>query len=228
MKPRSVNSHLRNLKALFRWLLGKKYITEDIFFNLKELKIVDTNKDNQYIEFEESRKMVNASKNLRDKVILATYLSLGLRRAELIDLKINSYNNGILTVIGKGNKVRELGVEPNLRNILEQYITERNASNPNDYLFISNKGSKFSGTGIYFKVKSTTKRANLSEKRIKDIHPHTMRHTFGTDLRESCGDIRKVQDAMGHASMQTTMIYDHVRSKIVNEAIINKRSVLSD
>jgi site-specific recombinase XerD len=233
MKPRSVNSHFRNIKALFRWLQGKKYIEEDIFFNLKELQVEteedDKRKNQEYIEYEESKKIIKACKNLRDKTMMALTISLGLRRCELTRLNIDSYFDGKLRITGKKNKVRTLPLEPNLKNSLEEYISkERNNNKSGDPLFFSNKNTRFSGTAINLKLDSILERTNLSQDRKKAIHPHTMRHTFGTDLRESSGDIRKVQAAMGHASMQTTMIYDHVRDKIISEAILNKRSVLSD
>lgn len=224
----SINSRLRPLKAFFNFLSVERYIDESSWSNVKELRIPRRNP--AFLSYDEIDLLVKNCKNLCEKTMFTLYITSGLRREELIKLKINDIiDNGHINVIGKGNKQRILGLQDSVYELLKEYVESRNEKwgNKYDNIFISNQGRPFTGSGIYRKFKSLCNRSGIPEERINVLHPHSMRHTFATNMLESGCDIKILQVGLGHANMKTTSdIYSHVRNTALDNAIKNQRKIL--
>lgn len=151
---------------------------------------------------------------LRDVALLETLFSTGLRVSELSSLKIEGVNisRGEFSVRGKGGKVRVVFLSDAAKEALKAYLASRR--DPSPFVFVSHdrakKGREDSGPltprSIERIVQAYARRAGV----VKRITPHTLRHTFATDLLRSGADIRAVQSLLGHASITTTQVYTHV------------------
>jgi len=149
----------------------------------------------------------------RNKAILETLYSCGLRVTELVNLKISCLflDIGFVRVIGKGDKERlvPIGREAiKYINIYRSQIRVHAAIKPGqeDFLFLNRRGSKLSRVMIFILLKDLAKKAGIE----KNISPHTFRHSFATHLVEGGADLRAVQEMLGHESITTTEIYTHL------------------
>lgn len=159
----------------------------------------------------------------RNKAIFETLYGCGLRVSELIGLKISElhFNEGIISVTGKGNKQRLIPIVKSARKQVERYLKEvrvhfKIQKKAEDIVFLNNRGGKISRQMIFLIVK---KQAELAGIR-KTISPHTFRHSFATHLVQNGADLRAIQDLLGHASIITTEIYTHLDSKDLRKAIL--------
>ena len=150
----------------------------------------------------------------RDKAILELFFSTGLRVSELAALNVDEINfdRGEISILGKGKKVRLVFLSPSAVGLLSQYLSERgidprSETKPKDEpLFLSNRDTRLTVRSIERLVKSYARRAGITKK----VSPHTLRHSFATDLLIAGADIRSVQSMLGHSSISTTQIYTHV------------------
>ncbi len=157
----------------------------------------------------------------RDRAVIATLLSSGLRVSELVGLKRHqvSTGRGEISTRGKGGKIRLVFLSQECRELIGQYLKIRPDANP--YLFIRhfNNQKLDEGTGpltvrsIQRLVVTTARRAGLT----KPVTPHKLRHSFATDLLRNGADLRSVQSLLGHASVSTTQIYTHVTDRSLRE-----------
>ncbi|AXT53993.1 recombinase [Aquimarina sp. BL5] len=155
---------------------------------------------------EEILSIINNTNNLKHKCIVSLLYSAGLRRAELLNLKISDIDSKrmvIRVVHAKGNKDRytllSTNVLKDLRNYFKQY-------QPKHFLFEGPKGNPYSASS----VKAIIEKAAKKSKITKRITPHTLRHSFATHLLENGTDLRYIQSLLGHSSSKTTEIYTHV------------------
>jgi len=159
---------------------------------------------------EEVLRMIEYTANLKHKCILSLLYSAGLRRSELIKLKIIDFNSDrmCITIKGaKGNKDRLTLLSKNLLAHLRNYYRQYQ---PKFYLFEGYKGQPYSGTSIGKLVRKAARRANIK----KVVTPHMLRHSFATHLLEGGTDLRYIQSLLGHNSSRTTEIYTHVATNI--------------
>lgn len=149
----------------------------------------------------------------RNRAILETLYSCGLRVSELVSLQLSDlfFNEGFIRVLGKGDKHRfvPIGYEP--QKILEHYIQSIRCHVPiqeghQDILFLNRRGKKLTRVMIFSFLKKLTAEANIGKK----ISPHTFRHSFATHLLERGADLRAIQQMLGHESITTTEIYMHL------------------
>jgi integrase/recombinase XerD len=149
----------------------------------------------------------------RNRAILETLYSCGLRVSELVSLQLSDlfFNEGFIRVLGKGDKHRfvPIGYEP--QKILEHYIQSIRCHVPiqeghQDILFLNRRGKKLTRVMIFSLLKKLTAEANIGKK----ISPHTFRHSFATHLLERGADLRAIQQMLGHESITTTEIYMHL------------------
>jgi site-specific recombinase XerD len=226
-KRTSANAYTRPLKTLFTWLVENEYLGKSPFDRIQYLK---TEKSiPAFLTNDEVDGMIKACDKLQDKLILAILLSTGLRRNELVTLKLEDFQGEHIVVRGKGNKQRRLILEPKLSILLSDYVEIRNKKygNTTPYLFVSKMGDKYSGEAIRQKIQTIGRKAGLSEERLDQIHTHTMRHTFAANLLESGADIKILQVGLGHASLSTTsLIYAHIRDSVLDNAMLNQRAVI--
>ena len=159
----------------------------------------------------------NDSYELRDKTIFELLYSCGLRITEAIELKNGAVDfvNGVVKVLGKGDKERIVPVGEEALRLLKKYIEESRqtilGSRDSDYLFISKKGSMINRKSVWRLLKNYVQKSNIK----KNITPHTLRHSFATHLLENGADLRSVQELLGHIDISTTQVYTHLaKSKL--------------
>jgi len=151
---------------------------------------------------------------LRDRAMLELFYSSGLRLAELVnaDTRDISWDEGSIKVTGKGNKQRVIPVGSLALQALRAWLQGRrplpvkNAVENQDALFISERGRRISERNVQSRLRHWTRQQNLAGK----VHPHMLRHSFASHLLESSGDLRAVQELLGHADISTTQIYTHL------------------
>jgi len=162
----------------------------------------------------------------RNKLMVKLMLNAGLRLAETLDLEWPNLDTerGVLTVKnGKGGKDRRLFLSPSFCSQLDLWRNEQKEwlkieTAPN-YVFTTSNNTRINPRYVRAMVKRQCEKANLPSW----VHPHTLRHTFATDLYRKTKDIRMVQKALGHADLSTTMIYTHIVDDDLKEEMQNLR-----
>ena len=160
----------------------------------------------------------------RNRAIIETLYSCGLRVSELTDLKISDlfFKEGFIKVTGKGNKQRFVPIGLNTQKFIKLYIHHTRsllniASEHMDTLFLNQRGKKLSRAMIFTIVKKLAQKVGIK----KSISPHTFRHTFATHLLENGADLRAIQMMLGHESITTTEIYMHIDKSHLKQ-VMNK------
>ena len=158
----------------------------------------------------------------RNKAILETLYSCGLRVSELVGLKISEMytSDGFVKVTGKGSKERLVPIGGKALKEIAMYFEDRVHLDVHptarDIVFLNRRGKKLTRVMIFTIIKQLAEKINLK----KSISPHTFRHSFATHLIEGGADLRAVQEMLGHASITTTEIYTHLDKHYLREAII--------
>lgn len=210
----SVNRKISSLKSFYKFLLKIKVIESSPLLKHKSLK---TPKKLQ-IPFSENEldmvlnnlKFPEGFDGIRDKLIIDLFYTTGIRRIELIGLKMqNIYlHNRTLKVLGKRNKERILPIVPVIAAQIEKYVNERaqlEVIKDPDYFFLLLKGVKLNDSFVYRLINYYF--SDVSEKVKKS--PHILRHTFATHLLNNGADLNSVKELLGHASLASTQVYTH-------------------
>lgn len=217
MEPTSLARRLVAIKVFFRYLYQEKFIPEEI------TSVMDSPKLWRILpEFMSSREVealmnvyaVNAKDFLaiRNRAILEVMYACGLRVSEVASLKISSINmgDGVIRVLGKGAKERIVPVGHLALQAIRRYLTKSRPcllKNPDETtLFLSHRGKILDRERIWAIIKEAALQAGIT----KNIHPHTLRHSFASHLLENGADLRVIQEMLGHADIATTQIYTHV------------------
>jgi integrase/recombinase XerC len=170
-------------------------------------KTLDADQVNKFLSFNEDSVIAR-----RDRAIAELFYSSGLRLAELaaIDASDIDRDSRLLTVTGKGNKTRTVPVGAIALEAIERWLEVRPQVAADDdsaaALFTSNQGQRISARSIQARLKLQGRKAGMHQ----DVHPHMLRHSFASHLLESSGDLRAVQELLGHANISTTQIYTHL------------------
>ncbi|MFT3827575.1 MAG: site-specific tyrosine recombinase XerD [Chitinophagaceae bacterium] len=158
----------------------------------------------------------------RNKAILETMYSCGLRVSEVVNLKLSNLylDVGFIRVIGKGDKERLVPIGSSATKYINIYRNEIRVHVPvtkgnDDILFLNRRGSKLTRVMIFLMLKDLVKKAGIT----KNISPHTFRHSFATHLVEGGADLRAVQEMLGHESIITTEIYTHLNREYLRETL---------
>lgn len=206
---------INSLKFYYEYVLGRTLLKAAVQRPKKSHRLPDV------LSREEVSDLFKTVTNIKHKAILLAIYSAGLRRSEIINLKVNdidSKRNCIILRGAKGQKDRMTLLTPKLLKILREYYKEYK---PKEYLFEGASGGQYSETSIRMILEKAVKAAGITER---DIHPHTLRHSFATHLLEDGVDIRFIQALLGHSSSKTTEIYTHITTRGFN----NIRSPLED
>ena len=210
----SVNRKMASLKAYYKFLLKTKQIEASPLLKHKSLKTP------KKIQIPFSEKEVDAVllfmqnpvgfEAVRDKLIVDLLYTTGMRRTELIHLKLANVNFGSSTikVLGKRNKERIIPILPVINCQFEGYLKERNELEniiDEEYFFLSKKGVKINESFVYRLINSYF--STVSEKVKKS--PHILRHTFATHLLNNGADLNSVKELLGHSSLASTQVYTH-------------------
>ena len=210
----SVNRKIASLKAFYKFLLKTKQIESSPLLKHKSLK---TPKKLQ-IPFSENEldmvlnnlKFPEGYEGIRDKLIIDLFYTTGIRRIELINLKMRNVDlqNGTLKVLGKRNKERIVPIIPILASQIKLFLSERShldSIKDVDYFFLLLKGVKLNDSFVYRLINHYF--SHVSEKVKKS--PHILRHTFATHLLNNGADLNSVKELLGHASLASTQVYTH-------------------
>lgn len=147
---------------------------------------------------------------LRDRAILELFYSSGLRLSELVGLNLNALDlpTGTVTVTGKGNKTRIVPIGSHAINAIQLWLHTRALINKADEqaVFITQQGNRITGRAIQYRIKQWAIKQEVSA----NVHPHMLRHSFASHVLQSSGDLRAVQEMLGHANISTTQVYTHL------------------
>lgn len=236
LKKATQNYYVIALRAFLKYLAKRDVKT----LQAEKIEIGKTpEREVDFLESSEVERLLNVAsgadfKTLRDRAILELLFSAGLRVSELVGIdreKLN-FKSGELSVRGKGGKIRVVFISNTAAQALEAYLKKRTDVDPALFVRDANKLKKFksgadrAGKDISLRltprsvqriVKYYAAKAGL----VKNVHPHTMRHSFATDLLMNGADIRSVQAMLGHASITTTQIYTHVTNPHLKEVYKN-------
>jgi integrase/recombinase XerD len=159
----------------------------------------------------------------RNKTMLEFLYGCGLRVSEMINLKISDirFNEGFISVIGKGNKQRLVPAGEQALGQLKRYLSEVRVhiniqKGQEDFIFLNGRGRKITRVMVFYIVKSLAEKAGIR----KSISPHTFRHSFATHLIDGGADLRAIQEMLGHASITTTEIYTHLDRDFIRSNIL--------
>ncbi|MFV8344947.1 tyrosine-type recombinase/integrase [Flavobacterium sp. ZB4P13] len=214
MSNTSVNRKIASLKAFYKFLLKTKQIEVSPLLKHKALKVPKIVQipfsEKEVVDVLDVMRSAVGFQEIRDKLIIDLLYTTGMRRAELIGLKINNINlsGSTIKVLGKRNKERILPVLPVIKEQFSLYLEEREgllSIIDSDYLFLTKKGLKLNDSFVYRLINSYF--STVSEKVKKS--PHILRHTFATHLLNNGADLNSVKELLGHSSLASTQIYTH-------------------
>ncbi len=223
--PRSQARILSGIRSFFRFLTLDDYIRQDPSELLESPQIGRHLPD--VLTVEEIDALIGAidqttPEGQRNRAILETLYSCGLRVSELCNLKLSDLylNEGFIKVEGKGSKQRLVPISPRAINELKNYFVERGNAKIKpeyeDFVFISRFGKNISRIMVFHIIKELADRIGLK----KSISPHTFRHSFATHLLEGGANLRAIQAMLGHESIGTTEIYTHIDRNMLRQEII--------
>jgi integrase/recombinase XerD len=212
-------------KSFFKYCLTENIITKDPSVLLESPRLKRALPD--VLSFEEIERVISAidlstADGMRNKAMLETMYSCGLRVSETVNLKISCLylDIGFIRVIGKGDKERLIPIGTDAIKHIKLYkdhvrVHVRIKKNFEDILFLNKFGACLSRVMIFYIIKDLAKKAGIT----KNISPHTFRHSFATHLVEGGADLRAVQEMLGHESITTTEIYTHLDRDYLRETL---------
>ena len=206
-KPKSIQRHLSSAKGFFRFLKKNNLIGSSPFELVTAPK--SSNTLPEVLSPEDVEQLLNFKPSntieIRDMAIVELMYSSGLRVSETVNINISDFeeNMSFLRVLGKGSKTRLVPMGRFAINAINNWISEREKiSNNTDALFLNSKGSRLSVRSIQLRLKKMAIKQGLPPGQ-----PHMLRHSFATHMLESSGDLRTIQELLGHSSLSTTQIY---------------------
>ena len=225
MLPTSQARMISGLRAFYKYLLLENIINTDPCDQLDAPKLgrkLPDTLDIQDIDNLIAAIDLSKPEGERNRAILETLFSCGLRVSELVNLKISDlhFNAEFVKVIGKGNKERIVPAGSLVRKRIIEYLDNCRVHIPvkageEDIVFLNRRGSRLSRVMVFIMVKDLALKINLK----KSISPHTFRHSFATSLVEGGADLRAVQEMLGHESITTTEIYTHLDREYLRQVI---------
>lgn len=226
LSARSQARILSGVKAFFRYLLMEDLIEKDPTALLEGPRLGSKLPEVLSVaEIDRMLERVDLSKpqGRRNKAMLETLYSCGLRVTELVGLQISGIfrAEGFIRVIGKGDKERLVPVSARALKEIDLYMPDRSTLSiqpgNEDILFLNRRGRMLTRNMVFTIIKELAREAGIQ----KTVSPHTFRHSFATHLVEGGADLRAVQEMLGHESITTTEIYTHLDREYLREAIIS-------
>ncbi len=209
---KTLQRKLSSLRSFYQYLIRKHLIKNNPAIDVRAPKTsrtlpktLDADTLTQLLEIDSDDILA-----VRDKAMMELFYSSGLRLSELVDLDIESIDlqESTLRAIGKGNKTRILPIGRKANKAMEAWL-HRNAEmakGDEQAVFVSKRGTRISVRSVQQRLDYWRKKQGLEQH----IHPHKLRHSFASHLLESSGDLRAVQELLGHADISTTQIYTHL------------------
>lgn len=216
---------ISGIKSFFKYLLLDNQIDKDPSALLEAPKI--GRKLPEVLSIEEIDQLIQAidlslPEGQRNKAIIETLYSCGLRVSELIKLRISNlyFEQGFVRIIGKGNKERLVPISQKAIKEINYYLEDRKKLKIHqgfeDVLFLNRRGKQLTRVMIFTIIKRLAAKANIK----KNISPHTLRHSFASHMIDGGADLRAIQEMLGHESIITTEIYTHLDREYLRDAII--------
>jgi integrase/recombinase XerD len=227
LSARSQSRIISGIRQFYAFLLLENYVTKDpselldqpkIGLKLPEVLTVE--------EIDALLAAIDLSKpeGHRNKAMLETLYSCGLRVSELVNLKFSDlyFDEGFIRVVGKGNKERLVPASPSVAKEVKIYVDTIRVhlsiqKGHENFVFLNRRGAQLTRVMVFTIIKDLAQLIGLS----KNISPHTFRHSFATHLLEGGANLRAIQDMLGHESITTTEIYTHLDQRYLKEAILN-------
>ena len=220
---RSVQRHLSSARSFLQFLVREKHIVNNPGRGLRAPK--SPNKLPAVLDVDQVSSLLAGSETtpvaLRDQAIMELFYSSGLRLAELVSLDIRvesdkphiDLEQGLVTVMGKGEKGRVVPIGRLAREALSRWLAVRSEFFKDEKqeqevqaLFVSRRGTRLAARSVQQRLRHQGRKRGMET----DLHPHKLRHSFATHLLESSGDLRAVQELLGHADISTTQVYTHL------------------
>jgi integrase/recombinase XerC len=212
LAPKSLQRHLSAIRAWFRFLLREGLVSFNPADGVRAPKVerhlphtLDADQVGRLLELPG-----DAPLDRRDRAIMEMFYSSGLRLAELagLDLADVQTGDGLLQVTGKGGKMRRVPVGRMAKAAIDDWLAVRPAlaDSSTTALFVSRRGGRLSARAIEARLRLRA----IEQGMPRHVHPHMLRHSFASHLLESSGDLRAVQELLGHADISTTQVYTHL------------------
>ena len=206
LSPKSLQRRLSACRSYYAWLLKNGHIPASPGAGLRAPKA--PRRLPQVLDVDEAVRLVevptDAPLGLRDRALLELFYSSGLRLSELCGLRWRDLHDdaGLVTVLGKGSKQRSVPVGSHARRALDQWRASTGAGGE-AFVFPGRGGGPISQRAVQVRIRQLAVRQGL----FKHVHPHMLRHSYASHLLQSSGDLRAVQELLGHASIATTQVY---------------------
>ena len=211
---KSIARILSSWRGFFAFLVNRKGFIANPVIGLRAPKSAKSLP--QALSIEQAVKLVDISDDailsMRDHAILELFYSSGLRLSELINLNIDAldFAEGTVVVTGKGNKTRIVPMGAQAIAAIKKWLTRRNSiaikQDDSKAVFIGLQGRRISARNIQYRLKEWSIKQGINSS----VHPHMLRHSFATHVLQSSGDLRAVQEMLGHANISTTQVYTHL------------------
>jgi len=212
----SLSRNFSSIRSFHKFLLGENIVQTNPAELLQSPrlparlpKILDLNEIEAIMEAID----VSTNKGIRDRAIIETLYSTGVRVSELTTLEMNNifFRHNVIRVIGKGSKERIVPFGDRAKKFLKNYITAvrsllLRSARSGDILFLNMRGTPLSRMGVWKIIQQYVKLAGIK----KQVSPHVFRHSFATHLLEGGANLRAVQEMLGHSDISTTQIYTHL------------------
>lgn len=213
LSGRSIQRHIASLRSFFSYLARENVVKTNPLTGISAPKAV--RKLPSPLDVDQMSKLLqqgqdNSPVAIRDLAMLELMYSSGLRLAELVSLNVEDidFGEGLVPVTGKGSKTRVLPVGKHALQSLKQWLSVRQSmcSPSQPALFVSKRGRRIAQRTVQQRFRQCGIRQSIDSH----VHPHRLRHSFASHLLESSGDLRAVQELLGHADISTTQVYTHL------------------
>lgn len=210
LSPRSIKRALSCLRSFFVYLVRKDLLANNPATGVRAPRIAK--KLPRVLDTDQAAQLLVGSVTTpiekRDRALLELFYGSGIRLAELVGLDIQDLDlaNGNARVLGKGRKTRIVPLGSHTVTALQAWLSTRSDQQPEDPVFVGRGNQRISPRTVQLRVK----RAGMKALGVDSIHPHLLRHSFASHLLESSGDLRAVQELLGHSDISTTQIYTHL------------------
>ncbi|KAA8433508.1 tyrosine recombinase XerC [Weissella sagaensis] len=226
---RTIARKVSSLRSFYRFLINNELVNDNPFVGITLQKFGKHLP--RYFYQKELNSMFDvvladhSILGIRNWLLLEMLYGTGARVSEIVNMTRQSVDQRaqVVTITGKGNKMRIVPFGHYALDALEQYLTAsrpllaQKQKLPNDYLFLNQRGNPLTTAGVEYILKQIGKKAGLTQ----DVTAHMFRHTFATDLLNNQADLRTVQQLLGHSSLSTTQIYTHVTTDALQQSYRN-------
>lgn len=219
----TISRNLSSLRSFYYFLIEYHNFDNNPFLAIKTIQSDKNLPD--FLYYNEVEQLLDSIEvknfiTLRNRIMLEMMYGCGLRVSEVTDLQVNNVNllERYIKVLGKGNKERLVPFHMGIKDLLEDYLKQRQQKQiSNNYLFLNNRNNQLTSRGVQYILDKVVANSALS----KNVHPHMLRHSFATHLLDNGADIKVVQELLGHSNLSTTQIYTHVSIDTLKNVYLN-------